>query len=334
LKPVTPSQPPRVEALDPLAAPLPALPPSTGSSGDNGKAAPPAPPSRMPVYRDAQPIGPTPSPTPAKQPNLPDDHDVFADADGNPRLLRGVAVYSGATRLAEMAARIGFETVWIEMEHGPADFGHVEAMCMAIECGGGIPTVRIPDGQRHHVLRAVEVGARIVVVPMINNAEQARQIVQYGKFPPLGARGYNVRSRGVEYGLAGAAASFARANARTHLFAQIETTDAVNNLDEICDVKGLSGIFIGPGDLSVSLGCTGELAGHELIGVVCDCIRRARACGLHAGILVPPGKMLDAAIACGCDLMFYGGDVAELGNAWPKLLAAVDQPNSSKAARR
>ena len=257
--------------------------------------------------------------------------DIFLDASGKPRLLRGVAAYSGSTRLAEFAARLGFETVWIEMEHGPADFGQVEQLCMAIECGGGIPTVRIPDGQRHHVLRAVEVGAQIVVVPMINTAEQARHVVQYGKFPPLGARGYNVRSRGVEYGLAGAKDGFARANDRTHLFAQIETIDAVDNLAEICDVKGLSGIFIGPGDLSVSLGCTGNLAGQQLIDTVCECIRRARACGLHAGILVPPGAMLDAAVAAGCDLMFYGGDVAELGNAWPKLLALVDQP--TKAAR-
>ena len=259
-----------------------------------------------------------------------DEPDIFQDRFGRPRLLRGVAIYSGATRLAEMAARIGFETIWIEMEHGPADFGQVEALCMAAEAGGAIPTVRVPDGQRHHVLRALEVGARIVVVPMINAAQQAAQVVQYGKFPPLGVRGYNVRSRGVEYGLNGTGTGFERANQRTHLFAQIETTEAVQNIDEICAVEGLSGIFIGPGDLSVSYGCTGELGGQRLIDVVCDCVRRARACGLHAGILVPPGAMLSAAIDAGCDLLFYGGDVAELGAAWPKLLASVD----SKVARR
>lgn len=325
VKPVTPSPSPLAQRLErPVEAPSP--PSSIGSPGENGKGA--SMPPRTTVYRSVQQ---TPPPPALQKPStLLEGHDIFTDTSGEPRVLRGVAVYSGATRLAEMAARIGFETVWIEMEHGPADFGQVEALCMAIECGGGIPTVRIPDGQRHHVLRALEVGARIVVVPMINNAEQARQIVQYGKFPPLGARGYNVRSRGVEYGLAGPTNSFARANERTHLFAQIETSDAVNNLEEICQVKGLSGIFIGPGDLSVSLGCTGELGGHELIGVVCECIRRARACGLHAGILVPPGAMLDAAIEVGCDLMFYGGDVAELGSAWPKLLAAVGQPNPAR----
>ena len=261
------------------------------------------------------------------------DQDIFSDASGQPRILRGVAVYSGATRLAEMAARVGFESIWIEMEHGPADFGHVESMCMAVEAGGGIPTVRIPDGERHHVLRALEVGARIVVVPMINSVEQARQVVRSGKFPLLGARGYNTRSRGVGYGLIGAGTTFVRANERTHLFAQIETADAVSNVDEICRVEGLSGIFMGPGDLSASLGCAGDLASPRLISVVCDCIRRARACGLHAGILVPPGAMLTAAIDAGADLVFCGGDVADLAAAWPRLLgAAPETPTATPSA--
>ena len=328
--------PPQPRTIERAVFPLP--PSASASGGDNGQlavdaaaATPDSVAPQIPVHRAVEP--PLPAPRFSREENrLTDEPDIFTDASGRPRVLRGVAIYSGATRLAEMAARIGFETVWIEMEHGPADFGQVEALCMATECGGGIPTVRIPDGQRHHVLRALEVGASIVVVPMINTAEQAQQVVQYGKFPPLGARGYNVRSRGVDYGLAGAQASFARANQRTHLFAQIETTEAVDNIDEICDVKGLSGIFIGPGDLSVSFGCTGDLKGQDLIGAVCTCIRRARACGLHAGILVPPGAMLDAAIEAGCDLMFYGGDVAELSAAWPKLLASVSV--EPKVARR
>lgn len=254
---------------------------------------------------------------------MTDTGDVFRDAQGRPRVLRGVAVYSGAPRLAEMAARIGFETVWIEMEHGPTDFAQVEAICMAVEAGGSLPTVRVPDGQRHHVLRALEVGARIIVVPMVNTAEQAQQIVHDGKFPPLGARGYNIRSRGVNYGLGDRRTIFADANARTALFAQIETVEAVGNIDAICRVGGLSGIFIGPGDLSVSAGCPGDLNGPELIRLVTECVRRARALGKHAGILVAPGNMLAAALEAGCDLVFCGGDVTELGVAWPRLLKSI-----------
>jgi 2-keto-3-deoxy-L-rhamnonate aldolase RhmA len=139
-----------------------------------------------------------------------------------------------------------------------------------------------------------------------------------------------MRSRGVNYGLGDKNAIFADANQRTHLFAQIESLQAVKNLDAICDVEGLSGIFIGPGDLSASMGITGNLNSEAMIDLVRDCVTRARAAGKHAGILVPPGPMLQAAIEAGCDLIFYGGDISDLSSAWPLLLASVP----AKAARR
>jgi 4-hydroxy-2-oxoheptanedioate aldolase len=159
---------------------------------------------------------------------------------------------------------------------------------------------------------------------MINTAAQAAEVVQHGKFPPLGARGYNVRSRGVQYGLQAREAAFPAANARTHMFAQIETVEAIANFKEICAVEGLSGIFIGPGDLSVSFGCTALLGDARLISAVCTCVRHARAYGLHAGILAPPGPLLAAAMDAGCDLLFYGSDIADLASAWPNLLTSVD----------
>jgi len=252
-----------------------------------------------------------------------DTDDLFRDERNHPRVLRGVTLISGSTRLAELAGRIGFDTVWIEVEHGPAGFGEVEMLCMATEAGGAVPTVRIPDAQRCHVLRALEVGARIVLVPMVNDAATARQIVEHGKFPPLGARGYNTRSRGVGYGLMDTETAFRRANERTYLFAQVETTRAVENLEDICRVEGLAGIFIGPGDLSVSLGRTGKLGDPELIRIAADCIRRARGLGKHAGILAEPGPMLDAARAAGADLIFCGGDVSTVAKAWSDLLSSL-----------
>lgn len=263
------------------------------------------------------------SPADSRVREMDNMNGIFHDHAGQPRVLRGVAIYSGAPRLAEMAARIGFETVWIEMEHGPTDFEQVERLCVATEVGGAIPTVRVPDGQRHHVLRALEVGARIVVVPMINTLKQAEELVEFGKFPPVGQRGFNVRSRGVGYGLTNYKEEFAAANERTYLFAQIETMEACENVDAICGVEGLSGIFIGPGDLSFSAGCGGDLKSDVMIETVVSCLRRARSAGKLAGILVPPGPMLTAAIEAGCNLVFVGGDVTQLAVAWSKLLDSV-----------
>jgi 4-hydroxy-2-oxoheptanedioate aldolase len=251
------------------------------------------------------------------------EKDIFKDEQGRARVLRGVTIYSNSTWLAELAGRVGFETAWIEMEHGAAGFEKVETLCLAAQAGGAIPVVRVSDSERTHILRALEVGARIVIVPMVNTPAQARQVVEYGKFPPVGKRGFNLRSRGVHFGLNGAKTDFDEANHRTFLFAQIETQEAVHNFEAICGMEGLAGIFIGPGDLSASLGLTGDLNNSQIISTVTDCIRRARAMGKHAGILVAPGPLLEAAFKVGCDLAFFGGDVMDLASTWKKLLTSV-----------
>src|SRR5215813_11561914 len=143
----------------------------------------------------------------------------FCHTDGEPRFVRGVTVYTGSARLAEMAARVGFETVLIELEHSPSSWNQAEAMCAAIEAAGAVPTIRVANWERPNVLIALEVGARIIVVPMVNTAEQAREVVRHGKFPPIGERGYNARTRGVGFGLAGMSESLlAQINDSVHLF--------------------------------------------------------------------------------------------------------------------
>ena len=253
--------------------------------------------------------------------NLRDN--LFTNEAGQPRLLLGVTITSNAPRLAELAGLVGFDLVWIEMEHGPAGFGEAESLCMAAESGGAVPILRVPDHHRRHVLRALEIGAHMVIVPMVNDAETAREIVRHGKYPPLGKRGFNTRSRGLGYGLEDLTAAFERANQRTHLIAQIETLEAVGNLEAICDVPGLSGIFIGPGDLSVSMGKTASFSDPELIRTVVECVRLARGKGKQCGIMAGPGLLYDAAKEAGCNFIFCGGDITDLSPSWRALLASL-----------
>jgi 4-hydroxy-2-oxoheptanedioate aldolase len=249
--------------------------------------------------------------------------DILWTAAGQPRILHGVVIYSNAPALAELAGQLGFDVVWVDLEHGAADFARAEILCHAVEAGGAVPLLRVSGGERSNVLHALEVGARIVVVPMVNTAQQAREIVRHGKFPPLGERGFNLRSRGVGYGLLGVNSTFERANASTHLLMQIETVQAVENLDGMLAVEGISGIFIGPGDLSVSVGVPGRLDDPAVIDAAVRCIGRARERGMHAGILCPPCRLLDAALAAGCDLCICGGDIPDLVAAWRERLAGL-----------
>ena len=230
--------------------------------------------------------------------------------------------------MAELACRIGFDTVWIEMEHGPTDFAQAEALCYAILAHGGIPLIRLPDASRNFVLKAVEVGARILVVPMVNDAATAAQIVQHAKFPPVGSRGMNSNTPGTEFGMEGIRAALEKTNEKLHLFAQIETREAVDNLDEICQVDGLTGVFVGPADLSIDLGIPGEFENPQLIEVVSNVIGRARSAGKRAGILVPPGKLFNVAVEAGAQLIIVGSDAANLKIAWANLLQSCSGASS------
>ena len=251
--------------------------------------------------------------------------DVFLKENGQSRRVRGVTVNSGSPLLVSLAAHIGWEAVWIEMEHGPSGFERVESMCTAAEAGGIIPLVRLPDGERNNVLRVLEAGARIVLVPMVDDADYARRVVEYGKYDPVGARGFNTRTPGMGFGLQNPVEAMARANERTHLFTQVETPKAVDNVDEIIAVDGLSGIFLGPGDLSVKLGVTGQMTDPRLRNMVLSCIEKAKAAGKLSGIFTLPGPLLAAAIEAGCDGVISGGDVMDLGKAWTKLLTEIPE---------
>ena len=249
--------------------------------------------------------------------------DVFLDSEGNPRRIRGVTVNSASPLLVSLAAQVGFEAVWIESEHGPVGFERAETLCLAAEAGGIIPLIRLPDGERHHVLRALEIGARIILVPMVDDAEYARRMVAVGKYPPLGSRGFNTRTRGMGFGMLNLEDALARANNRTHLFAQIETVKAVENVDAILQVDGLSGIFMGPGDLAVSMGCAGQMGDAGLRQAVLSCMAKAKEAGKLSGIFTLPGPLLTAAMEAGCDLVVCGGDVMDLATAWTKLLGEI-----------
>ncbi len=239
--------------------------------------------------------------------------------DAGERVLVGITTSFKDGSICEMAGRIGFDMVWIDLEHGTAGFETVETLCAATVAGGGIPVGRISGHHRHHILRTLETGARMVLVPMVNNADIAREIIVHGKFPPLGRRGFNQSSRGLNFGLGDTLETFDWANRTTHLIAQIETSEAVDNLDAILEVDGLSGVFIGPGDLSVSLGCPAQFDHPRLRETIVTIVKRAREAGKHVGLLGPP-PLLKTGLDAGADFIFCGGDLPTLRTSWIPLL--------------
>jgi 4-hydroxy-2-oxoheptanedioate aldolase len=195
----------------------------------------------------------------------------------------GVFQNAMSPSIAELFGLVGFDFLCVDAEHGPMAVESCEAMIRAAD-GAGIPTlVRIAENSPQNILRYLDAGALGVQIPMVNTAEQAMAVVNAVKYPPVGRRGLAaVRANG--WGLGGNLGDYTRqANAETLVVIQVETREAIENLDAILAVDGVDIVFLGPTDLSTSLGYPGEPNRAEVQEVIGGLIERIHAAGLASG---------------------------------------------------
>lgn len=233
-------------------------------------------------------------------------------------LWLGPSITSMAPAVAEVAGLAGADFVWIEVEHAPIDMMQLEHMCRAVELRGAVPLARIQDGSRTAVLRSLEAGAKIVIVPQIHTPGQAAAVAEYGKFPPIGQRGYNLGSRGLMYGALAPTPDeiLAKANRDTCLIVQIESVQAVENAEEIVATEGIDGVFIGPGDLSASMGIPSQWDNEELISAGEKVIALAHKYSKIAASTCPTPDMAKRWKAAGVHMLIIGGELGTLRQAF------------------
>lgn len=224
--------------------------------------------------------------------------------------LLGLSVYLYDPVFVEIAGLLGFDVLWIELEHGPLSYAEAGDLCR-IAVGAGLQTmIRIPDARRESVLKAAELGPDIVDLPMANSPEIAAELVRHARYPPQGNRGFFGVSRAVCYGISGdIREEQKRVNRELCLMIQVETQEAVDRIEELCRVPGIDAVFLGPGDLSASLGVTGEL-NHPLVEQAMErTIAVARTHGKRIAMACAPTDAASWARK-GVDLLFCGGSAA------------------------
>jgi 4-hydroxy-2-oxoheptanedioate aldolase len=209
-------------------------------------------------------------------------------ADG--QLVIGSFVYVPSAKLTEIISLIGFDFAVIDMEHGPVDIGVAEDMVRAAEGAGITPIIRVTHNTPHLILRALDVGALGVHVPEVNDADSARAMVNSVKYAPEGHRGLaGVRAAG--YGLKESLADYAAAaNRETMAIAHIEHVQAIDNLDALLGVDGIDVYFLGPTDLSNSLGIPGQSKDPKVVELVEGAIKRIVDAGKIAGCIAADAK--------------------------------------------
>ncbi len=212
--------------------------------------------------------------------------------------------------VAWMAHHAGLGYIMLDLEHGSYTLetvGNIFTVGRALGLGC---FARVPELSRGTVSRIMDAGATGVMVPMLESVEQARQFVAWSKYAPLGDRGFGTVGGHTNYAAVGAEVR-ARSNDETLAIAQVETRRAVEEIDAIAAVPGIDAFLIGPNDLSVSLGCPGDLMGDTVgnaIGKVCEAVKRhGKIFGLHG-----PDALLERWIPRGCTLIMNNLDISIL----------------------
>lgn len=214
----------------------------------------------------------------------------------------------------EVVAAAGFDWVLVDMEHSPNDFTTVHGQLQALmENPSVTPVVRPPWNDMVTIKRLLDLGVQSLLIPYVQNAEEARAAVRYTRYPPHGVRGFAGTSRATRFGRI--PGYFQKAADDLCVLIQVETVEALAEIEAIAAVEGVDGIFIGPGDLSSSMGHLGNLMHPDVIRTIDDAMQRIRAAGKAPGFLTADEALARRYIDMGCQFMAVGSDVGLLARS-------------------
>lgn len=235
-------------------------------------------------------------------------------------ILYGTLLTIGSTEVAELLAGAGFDWIFLDAEHGALDPRDVLHLLQAI--GGRTPTlVRVPALDEAWIKRALDAGADGIIVPQVGSAEEAERVVRFAQYPPRGRRGLGT-ARANRYGL-GVAEYLGTVSGRVTVVVQAETSEAVQNIQAIARVPGLDAVFVGPYDLSASLGYPGEVDHPEVRAAIARVSGVCREAGVRTGIFAMAAEGLRAHLPAGFTLLAAGVDTALLGQGAEALVRAL-----------
>ena len=261
--------------------------------------------------------------------NLPHLLSLFQDG----RLVVGTNASFSDPAISELFSQVGYDFVWIDMEHNPLTLETVHHHLLALGHGRTAGFVRVPTNDTLIVKPLLELVPAAIVFPMICTAQEAADAVAACKYPPIGRRGFGPR-RGIGYGQKPLQEYLRDANEQTLVIIQIEHALGVENLDSILAVEGLDGVCIGPMDLSFSLGCLGCFDDPRYLQAVETIVQKVSATdlllGVSTGYLSNDG--LAEWLARGIQWIGYSTDAVSLAAHSRQLLDQLRQAESRHRA--
>ncbi|HEV6952624.1 MAG TPA: aldolase/citrate lyase family protein [Promicromonospora sp.] len=238
----------------------------------------------------------------------PTFRDRLAAAD---RPLAGMWVCTGSPAVAEICAGSGLDWLLVDGEHSPIGLESTTELLRAVAPYPITPVVRAPSGDAVVLKQLLDLGAQNVLVPMVDTAEQAAEVVRAVRYPPRGVRGVgSALSRGARWNRV---EGYMRdADRYVSLVVQVESATAVDNAAEIAAVDGVDGVFVGPSDLAASMGLLGQQTHPDVVAAVRRAVDAVRATGKPVGVNAFDPEVAQAYLDAGVTFVLVGADVALL----------------------
>ena len=211
---------------------------------------------------------------------------------------------------AEIVSDSGFDWILLDTEHSPNEIPGLLSQLQALTRGTASPIVRPAWNDAVLIKRVLDIGAQSLLVPYVQNAEEARRAVAAVHYPPAGIRGVTATGRAARYGRV--TDYLKKADSEICLLVQVETRTALAELESIAKVEGVDGVFIGPSDLAASFGQIGNPAHPEVQKALEDAVRRLKIIGKPAGILTPNEEEARRYIEWGYIFVAVGADLGLL----------------------
>lgn len=240
--------------------------------------------------------------------------------------LLGSFISVASSDSMECIGETGLDFVIIDTEHGPYVSEHAKSLMVAAELHGMTPFVRVSGGNRSNILTMLDNGAHGLIIPDVHTVEEVKSIVRYGKYVPVGQRGFSY-GRGAKWGADESCSAMetycAMANRESLLFPQCETLGALEHIEEIAAIDGVDGIFIGPFDLSIAMGIPGQFDKPEFQAALDRIVKACKDNNKYSMIYAPTASGAAAHFARGIESVAVGIDAIFLMDAYKAMVKSI-----------
>lgn len=238
----------------------------------------------------------------------------------------GTWIMSASPIVAEAVACAGFDWAVIDMEHAPLDLMDVVHLLQAVAGTKTVPVLRLPSNDAVLVKRVLDAGAQTLLIPFVQDADEARRAVAATRYPPQGLRGMASMSRASRFGTV--PNHYETANKQIGVIVQLESPTALQRLDEIVAVDGVDAIFVGPADLSGALGLPGKTTHPSVMDLMTQAAQRCRELGKPIGTIGSTPEAVAQYRAAGFSFVAISSDLGLLMRGAQAAVAALRTADS------